>query len=335
MEYIRYCLHEKIYDRGKMSKLSIVIPVYYNELNLEPLYDDIKQKFIDVIDFDYEIVMVDDGSKDGSWEKMKELALRDSHIKVYHLSRNFGSYSASLCGISHATGDCIVVKAADLQEPTSMILEMRNRWLEGNNVVLAVRAGRQEGLIQKFFANTYYWITQKFVLENMPRGGFDTFLIDRQVADTLIKLDEKDSALTGQILWCGYKTAIVSYIRQERKIGKSKWTFKKKVKLLMDTIYGFSSVPISLVTGLGCVSVVGAIIWALVVLVGRLSGNISVNGWTTLFIFNLFSFGIIMVTLGILGGYLWRTFNATRKRPTYIIEHLDKEDIHGEKNNAQ
>ena len=110
-------------------KLSIVIPVYYNELNINPLYDDIKQKLIDKIDFEYEIVMVDDGSGDNSWSVMKDLAARDKHIKIYHLARNFGSYAASLCGLSHCTGDCAVVKAADLQEPTEMIHQMIKRCL--------------------------------------------------------------------------------------------------------------------------------------------------------------------------------------------------------------
>lgn len=303
-----------------MSKLSIVIPVYYNEDNLEPLYQDLQEKLITKIDFEYEIVMVDDGSNDNSWGKMKELAARDSNIKIYHLSRNFGAYSASLCGISHATGDCIVVKAADLQEPTEMILDMYNRWLEGNNVVLAVRMGRNEGKLQTFMANSYYWVTQKIALPNMPSRGFDTYLIDKQVAETLTYLDEKDSALTLQILWCGYKTAIVPYIRQERKIGKSRWTLRKKIKLYMDTIYGFSSVPISVVTVVGILSVLGAVIWALLIIIGKQAGRIDVQGWTASIVFSLFSFGVTMSTLGILGGYLWRTFNAVRKRPPYIVE---------------
>lgn len=305
-----------------MSKLSVVIPVYYNELNLRPLYEELKEKFINVIDSEYEIVMVDDGSGDNSWEVMKEIAGLDPNIKIFHLSRNFGSYAAALCGLTKCTGDCAVLKAADLQEPTEMILEMYQRWKDGNNVVLAVRADRDEPLSQKVLANTYYKLTQKFVLGNMPNGGFDTFLIDRQVIETLIKYDEKDSLLQGLILWSGYKTAIVPYIRRTRTIGKSRWTFKKKIKLVMDTLYGFSSVPISLVTGIGTISVIGAAVWAMVVLIGKCMGKINVSGWTTLFILNLFSFGVIMITLGILGGYLWRTFNATRNRPVYLEEEF-------------
>ena len=154
-------------------KVSIVIPVYYNEDNLRPLYADIKEKIIDKIDYDYEIVMVNDGSKDRSYEVMQELAGQDPNIKIVSLSRNFGSHAAILCGLEKCTGDCAVVKAADLQEPTELILKMVESWKKGNNVVLAVRQDREESFGTKLFANTYYWMVRKSALSNMPKGGFD------------------------------------------------------------------------------------------------------------------------------------------------------------------
>lgn len=301
-------------------KVSLVIPVYYNEDNLIPLYADIKEKFIDKIDYEYEIVMVNDGSKDGSYNVMKELAKQDSNIRLYSLSRNFGSHAAILCGISNCTGDCAVVKAADLQEPTELILDMVESWKHGNNVVLATRDGRDESAKQTFFANMYYKLVQKIALPQMPDGGFDIYLIDRKVINVLNCLDEKNSALTGQILWSGFKTDTVSYRRLAREIGTSKWTLKKKIRLVMDTLFSFTSLPITMVIYVGFTSMVVAIIWAIVVLIGKLSGAILVEGYTTLFIFNLFSFGITMMTLGVLGEYLWRTFDASRNRPPYIIE---------------
>ncbi|WP_455534683.1 glycosyltransferase family 2 protein [Roseburia inulinivorans] len=301
-------------------KISIVIPVYYNEKNLEPLYEDIKKKVIDVIDYEYEIVMVNDGSKDESWNVMKKLAAYDSNIRIISLSRNFGSHAAILCGISHCTGDCAIVKAADLQEPTELVLEMVESWKKGNNVVLAVREGREESKSQTFFANFYYDLVRKTALPNMPKGGFDVYLIDRKVITVLENLDEKNSALTGQLLWSGFKTDIVYYTRLAREIGESKWTLKKKIRLVMDTLFSFSSLPITAVLAVGVGSMVIAIIWAIVVLIYKLSGAITVSGWTSLFIFNLFSFGVIMMTLGVLGEYLWRTFDASRNRPPYIIE---------------
>ena len=307
-------------------KVSIVIPVYYNEDNLIPLYDDIKEKFIDVIDFKYEIVMVNDGSKDKSYEIMQKLERRDSNVKIVSLSRNFGSHAAILCGLEKCTGDCAIVKAADLQEPTELLLKMIESWKKGNNVVLAVRQEREESFGTKLFANTYYWMVRKAALANMPEGGFDVYLLDRKVINVLTALDERNSALTGQILWSGFKTEKIPYVRLERKIGSSKWTFKKKVRLVADTLFSFSTLPITVVSVVGTVSFLGAVIWGAVVLICKLLGRIQVTGWTTLFIFNLMSFGIIMVTLGILGGYLWRTFDASRNRPTYIIEDEELDD---------
>ena len=307
-------------------KVSVVIPVYYNEDNLRPLYADLKEKFIDKIDYEYEIVMVNDGSKDKSYEVMKELAASDANVKIYSLSRNFGSHAAILCGLTKCTGDCAVVKAADLQEPTELIFEMVDEWKKGNNVVLAVREGREESHGQIFFADMYYKLVQKTALPEMPDHGFDVYLIDRKVIDVLNSLDEKNSALTGQILWSGFRTKKVFYTRKAREIGKSRWTLKKKIRLVMDTLFSFTSLPISVVLGFGAVSVVVSLIWALVVFISKIAGLIDVSGWTSLFIFNLFSFGVIMMTLGILGEYLWRTFDASRNRPTYIIEDDDNED---------
>ena len=301
-------------------KLSIVIPVYYNQDNLVPLYEDIKEKVIRKIDYDYEIVMVNDGSQDHSYEIMKELSKKDKNIKIISLSRNFVSHAAILCGLSKCTGDCAVIKAADLQEPTELVLEMVESWKRGNNVVLATREARDESKKQIFFADLYYKLVKKVALPNMPEHGFDVYLIDRKVINVLNNLDEKNSALTGQILWSGFRTDVVYYRRLAREIGTSKWTLRKKIRLVMDTLFSFTSLPITLVLVVGSVSVIIACVWALLVLVCKIKGIIAVSGWTTLIIFNLFSFGLIMLTLGILGEYLWRTFDASRKRPPYIIE---------------
>ena len=303
-----------------MAKLSIIIPVYYNEANLPLLYEDIRKKIIEPALFDYEIVMVDDGSGDNSWAEMEKIAALDKNVKIYHLSRNFGSHAAILCGLEHCTGDCAVVKAADLQEPTEIIPEMFTLWKDGYNVVLAIRKDREESGSQKFFANFYYWLVRTFALKQMPKNGFDIYLIDRKVINVLKLMDEKDSALTGQILWSGFKTAEVPYVRQERKIGKSRWTLQKKFRLVTDTLYSFSTVPITLVTTIGLITFIISLIWALIVFINKIAGNIPVSGFTTMFIFQLFSFGITMITLGVIGGYLWRTFDASRNRPIYIIE---------------
>lgn len=306
-------------------KISVIIPVYYNQDNLKPLYYNIQEKLYIHKEYEWELVLVNDGSQDDSYEIMKELANQDNRIKIYNLSRNFGSHAAILCGLSKCSGDCAVVKAADLQEPTEMIIEMIDCWKRGNNVVLAVRRERKEGIGQKAFANLYYWLVRKTSLPQMPKGGFDVYLLDKKVIKVLMSLDERNSALTGQILWSGFKTEKIYYTRLQREIGKSRWTLKKKLRLVTDTLFSFSTLPITIVSVIGVLSCVGAVVWAVLVLIFKLMGLIGVSGWTTLFIFNLFSFGITMLTLGILGGYLWRTFDASRNRPPYIIEDDNEE----------
>lgn len=307
-------------------KISLIIPVYFNQDNLRPLYEDIEKKLYSNTEYEWEIVMVNDGSTDESYRIMQELALKDTRIRTISLSRNFGSHAAILCGLAKCSGDCAVVKAADLQEPTELVLEMVERWKKGYNVVLAVRGDREESKSQTLFANLYYDMVRKMMLKTMPKGGFDVYLVDRKVINVLTSLDETNSALTGQILWSGFKTDRVYYTRLAREIGESKWTLKKKIKLVADTLFSFSTFPIKAVSVVGFCSFVGAILWACVVLICKLLGMINVSGWTTLFIFNLFSFGVIMLTMGILGEYIWRIFDASRNRPPYIVEADNHEE---------
>ena len=306
-------------------KLSIVVPVYYNADSLEDMYSDLKEKVLTKLECEYELIFVNDGSGDESYQVMKRLKEQDDHIRNFSLSRNFGSHPAILCGLEHMTGDCAVVKAADMQEPSELILDMLESWKRGNNVVLAVRQERNESFKQKYFANLYYTLVRKMALSNMPEAGFDIYLLDKKVVNVLSALDEKNSSLACQILWSGFKTDMVPYVRLARQVGKSRWTLGKKIRLVMDTLFSFSTVPIKAVTTIGMLSFGGAIIWAIAEVIFKLSGMIDVSGWTTLFIFNLFSFGVIMLTLGILGEYLWRTFDASRNRPPYIVEENDKE----------
>lgn len=306
-------------------KLSIIIPVYFNVDTLEDMYNDLREKVLSKLECQYELIFIDDGSGDESYQIMKKLKEKDIYIRNFRLSRNFGSHAAILCGLEHITGDCAVVKAADMQEPSELILDMLESWKKGNNVVLAVRQERNESFKQKYFANLYYTLVRKMALSNMPETGFDIYLVDKKVVNVLSSLDEKNSSLACQILWSGFKTDMVPYVRLARQVGKSRWTLAKKIRLVMDTLFSFSTVPIKAVTTIGFFSFCGAIVWAIVEVVFKLLGMIEVSGWTTLFIFNLFSFGVIMLTLGIIGEYLWRTFDASRNRPPYIIE--EKEDI--------
>jgi len=307
-----------------MEKLSIIVPVYYNAENLLPLYNDLNEKVLKKIDIDYEIIFVDDGSKDNSYLVMQELTKLNDKIVLVKLSRNFGEHAAILAGLSKCTGTCAVRKAADLQEPSEMILDMLEKYHEGNKVVLAVRADRDEPIFQKMFSNLYAFMMRKLALPNMPKGGFDSFLIDRQVIDVLVDMREKNTSLMSQVLWSGFQTATVPYTRMKRTIGKSRWTLSKKIKLVFDSLLGFSYFPIRFITGVGIISFLVSFIWLIVVLWQKLTGVITIEGYTTIIILLLMSFGIIMLSIGILGEYMWRMFDATRNRPPFIIDDQKK-----------
>lgn len=311
-----------------MKKISIVIPVYYNEHNLKPLYQDMKNNVLGKIytyGYDYEIVFVDDGSKDGSYDEMKALKQIDNKIVNLHLSKNFGSHAAILAGLSICTGDCAVIKAADLQEPSEMIIDMLEQYNKGYRVVLAVREDREEGFFQKCFANVYYELMRKFALKEMPKGGFDCFLIDRRVINALSSMEEKNTSLMGLLLWSGFKTTQVGYVRKKRDIGKSKWTLKKKIKLVSDSMFSFSTFPIQMISTIGIVVFFAAFLCAIYIVASKIRGTIIVSGYTTLSVIMLAGFGLTLFSLGILGEYIWRIFDAVRKRPPFIIEEDSNE----------
>ena len=302
-----------------MSKLSIIIPVYYSADTLMDLYQDMKAKILDAIGA-YELVFVDDGSGDNSWEIMEQIRDMDNHTKLVKLSRNFGEHAALLAGLSVCTGDCAVTKQADLQEDSAIILEMYDSWKKGNKVVLAVRRSRDENAIKVFFANMYYALIRKFVNKRMPLGGCDCYLIDRKVIEVLERLDEKNSSLTLQVLWAGFQTDMIYFDRRDREKGKSRWTLAKKVKLVVDSLMSFSYVPIRFMIVVGTVFNIGAVALFISVLVEYFKFGTPIAGWSSLMCVILCSSGLILMMLGILGEYIWRALDAARKRPPFIID---------------
>lgn len=308
-----------------MSKLSIVVPVYYNEDTLMDLYYDMKNKILGQLE-EYELLFVDDGSGDNSWQILNEIRELDSNVRLVKLSRNFGEHAAILAGLSVSTGDCAVTKQADLQEDSTLILEMFDKWKEGNKVVLAVRRSRDESKIRVFFANLYYAIVRKFVNKNMPVEGCDCYLIDRQVIEVIERLDEKNSSLTLQVMWVGFKTAMVYFDRKDREKGVSRWTFAKKFKLVMDSLMSFSYMPIRAMVYMGLVFDIIAFVLFISVIVEFFTLGTPIAGWPSLMCVVLVSAGMILTMMGILGEYLWRTFDAARNRPPFIIDEVKEQD---------
>ena len=307
-----------------MSKLSIVVPVYYNSDTLEMLYEDLKEKVLNKLD-EYEIVFVDDGSGDDSWEIMNRIREKDSNVVCTKLSRNFGEHAALLAGLSVCTGDCAVTKQADLQEDSTLILGMYDSWKRGNKVVLAIRASRDESAIKKFFAGIYYWMVRKVVNKEMPQGGCDCYLIDRQVIEVLERMDEKNSSLTLQVMWLGFKSEKIYFDRKDRAgEGKSRWTLSKKFKLVVDSMMSFTYVPVRFMSICGIVFFIVAIIGAILVIREKLTRGTPILGYASLMCVVLMSSGLILLMLGILGEYIWRTLEESRNRPVFLIDRIEK-----------
>lgn len=306
-----------------MSKLSIVIPVYYNSDTLELLYDDLKEKVLGKLE-EYEIVFVDDGSGDNSWEIINKIAAMDKNVVATKLSRNFGEHAALLAGLSVCTGDCAVTKQADLQEDSTLILEMYESWKRGNKVVLAIRGSRDENAVKKFFAGCYYWLVRKTINKDMPQGGCDCYLVDRQVIKVLEMMDEKNSSLTLQVMWVGFKTEKIYFHRKDREVGKSRWTLGKKIKLVVDSMMSFSYFPIRCMATIGSVFALLALVGIILTIKEKLTTGTPILGYASLMSVVLFGFGLIFIMLSMLGEYIWRALEESRKRPPFIIDEVHR-----------
>mgnify|MGYP002623763127 CR=1 FL=1 len=308
-----------------MSKISIVVPVYWNSDTLEMLYDDMKAKILDKLG-DYEIVFVDDGSGDNSWEVMNKIRERDPNVVCTRLSRNFGEHAAILAGLSVCSGDCAVTKQADLQEDSTLILDMYESWKRGNKVVLAIRRSRDEGAVKKFFAGMYYRIVRKLINKDMPKGGCDCYLVDRQVIDVLERMDEKNSSLTLQVMWLGFRSDKIYFDRKNREVGKSRWTFSKKFKLVVDSMMSFTYVPLRFMEVIGALFDICAIVGMILVIHEKLVEGTPILGYASLMCVLLFSSGLILFVVGIIGEYVWRALEESRNRPPFVIDTIEKNE---------
>lgn len=302
---------------------SIIIPVYYNELNLGETIPELLSLAEKLPGYHLELVCVDDGSGDQSLEILRDFHARyPRSVKVVQLARNFGSMSAILAGMTVANGDCIGMIAADLQDPPELFLEMIRYWEQGSKSIFAVRQDREDPFPSKVFSSLYYRFIRQFAIPNYPEGGFDFFLIDRQVAEDVKKIHEKNTNIMTLIFWLGYKPILLPYVRRQRRQGKSRWTLAKKVKLFVDTFVSFSFTPIRILSALGILAILFSIVYGAIILLSYLLGGIPVQGWTPMMLAVIFSTGLQMFMLGVLGEYLWRTLDEVRRRPPYVIDEI-------------
>lgn len=304
--------------------LSILIPIYFNELNIPHTVPRLKELANLIPNYDLEFVFVDDGSKDDSLKLLLEERQKDSRIKVIKLSKNYGSMQAIQAGLNYVTGDCVGIISADLQDPPELFANMIEYWESGKKVVMATREDREESFSQKLFSNTYYSLMNKFAIKGYPKGGFDFVLIDKQVVSELVKISEKNTNIMSLIFSLGYEQQFIPYVRKEREHGKSRWTLSKKVKLFVDSFVSFSYAPIRFMSLVGFSVAALSFLYTIFVIISYFTGMVAVQGWTTLISIITLLLGLIMIMLGIIGEYLWRILDETRKKPGYIVDEVYK-----------
>jgi len=302
-----------------MSLISIIIPTYNEGENLPILYQSL-QEVAKSSEYDFEFIFVDDGSSDKSFSILKDFSAKDSRVKAIRFSRNFGSHSACLAGLIHSEGDACSFISADLQDPPELIQQMINKWKEGFEVVIGVR--KWEGKSIRLFPKIYYSLVRRFALNNMPEMGTDVFLIDRKVADAITSIKEKNTSIFGLILWSGFNQTLIEYKKGLRHKGVSKWTVGRKVKLFVDTFVSFSYFPIRIISLVGILFALLGFIYALFIVFNKIFWAVPVEGWSSLMVVLLVVSGIQMLMLGVLGEYLWRNFDESRKRPPFIVKDI-------------
>lgn len=299
---------------------SIVVPVYCNEPSL-PAVVERSAEFARRLDGPLELVFVVDGSPDGSLVLLRRLLQEETSFssQLIALSRNFGALSAVKAGLAAAAGDVVAVMAADLQEPFSLIEEMFAALRTGDcDIAIGVRTARDDPWKTRTSSQAYWRLYRRFVQPEMPESGVDIFGCTREVASQLVRLDESHTSLVGLLFWMGFRRIEIPYERQARTHGKSGWSLRRRTRYLLDSVFSFTDLPVLIITSVGVVGVSLSIAIGLGVLLAWLTSSISVAGYTPLMLALVFTGSSVLLALGIIGSYVWRTYENTKGRPSSI-----------------
>ncbi|MBM4068002.1 MAG: glycosyltransferase family 2 protein [Planctomycetes bacterium] len=307
-----------------MPRLSVITAFLNEEDNLPVLRKRLTALAASLApDFSCQFVLVDDHSSDKSAAIATAWREADPRVCYVRLSRNSGSHTAFLAGLAQASGDCAVLLAADLQDPPELVPELLDKWREGNDVVWAVRAGREQiPWSTRLTASIYYGLMRRYALPNMPPGGADFFLLDQRVVQALLSIPERNTSILGLTHYIGVRQAHVEYVKKARLSGVSKWTLSKKIKLFIDSLLSFSTLPLRVLHGLAIS--MGLTVVAMLVILGvyAAAGGL-IAGWAWVVLAVLAVGAAQMFALAVAGSYLWRVFDQTRARPAYFLEaHL-------------
>jgi len=304
---------------------SIVVPVFNELENIPELYRRLRAT-LDAIGETWELVLVDDGSTDGSTERIRELAAKDKRVRPVIFARNFGHQVAITAGWDYARGDAVVIMDADLQDPPEVILELIARWREGYEVVYAVRAEREgESWFKKATASLFYRLIYRITDVKIPLDSGDFRLLDRKVVEVLKTMRERHRFPRGMAAWVGFRQIGVAYKRAVRYSGETKYPFKKMFRLALNAITGFSYFPLQLATYFGFLSAGISIVAIPVVIVMRLTGSQAFLGQASTLIAVLFLGGVQLISLGVLGEYIGRLYDEAKGRPLYIVREAPED----------
>ncbi|MDD0852547.1 glycosyltransferase family 2 protein [Halobacteriovorax sp. GB3] len=298
---------------------SIVIPVYKNEGNIAPLIEalsNLNSKFEQGL----EVVFVVDGSPDKSYLLLEEsLNNVEFRSQLIAHSRNFGSFAAILTGLNYAKGESFGVMAADLQEPPELMIDFQKALDEGHDIAVGTRETRDDPFMSSIFSNLFWTMYKKFVQPEIPQGGVDVFGCSKRVRDQLVSLKELNTSLVALLYWIGFSRKVVSYVRRKREIGVSAWTFKRKLKYLMDSVFAFTDLPIRLFYKIGFFSLAVSVVYALIIIISKTTGMISLPGYSATIVTILFFSALNSIGLAIIGSYTWRAYENTKGRPVSIV----------------
>src|SRR6056297_769252 len=301
--------------------ISIVVPIYYEEENIFPLYERLKEVVANEMGLDYEIIFINDGSKDDSVKNIKKLREQDDGIKLINFSRNFGHQVAVTAGLEHTNGEVSVIIDADLQDPPELIIDMYEKYKEGYDVVYAKRKSRAgESFFKKKTAKVFYRLLDFISEVDIPLDTGDYRLISKRVVAQLNNMPEKNRFIRGLVTWVGFKQTYVEYNRDERHAGETGYSLSKMIKFSLDGITSFSTFPLKIATIFGTLISGVSFIYILRIIYLKYFTEKTIQGWSSIMVSNLFLGWIILLTLGILGEYIGRIYTELKNRPQYIIK---------------
>ena len=304
-----------------MKKISIVVPMYYEEAVAEECYKRLKNVLENIKNYEHEIIFINDGSKDKTLPILMKIAEKDKKVKIISFARNFGHQCAVTAGLQYVTGDAIVIIDADLQDPPELIPDMLKLWEDGNDVIYGKRKSREgESKFKLLTASMFYRTLNALSDVEIPKDTGDFRLVDRKVVDVINSLPEHNKFLRGLFSWVGFKQTPFEYERKERFAGKTKYPLKKMLKLAKDGIFSFSTKPLKIVGAMGIISIIISILILIYAILSyAFNWNNLTAGWTSLMVTMTFLGGMILVSLWMIGEYIGRIYDETKRRPQYII----------------